>query len=98
MNDLKMNLRDGTEVEIDSFSLPLHIVATRDTQMDAIALWSMLTPINIENITIYDGDERTAKFANCVLTSVQFVPFGEKITAHFFMRGENRSDDREDAE
>lgn len=98
MNYLKMILANGEEIAIDSFSLPLHIVADRASKADALDVWQKLTPEALEDVTIFENGEKTAEFANVELTSAQFVMYEESdnVTVHFYMSGENRSSNHED--
>ena len=89
MENLKMVLQDGTEMEIAEFSLPMHIVVHCSTKEDALAKWALLTQENLSTVQIQQNGEVLFAFQYAGLTGVQYIlNADETITAHFYMQGE----------
>jgi len=92
MNEIKMRLANDEEIAIDAFNLPLHVLVDCPSKAEGLAIWAKLTPENLETVTILEGDQTTATFANVTLVTAQFQVYDAGgVTAHFFMTGENRS-------
>lgn len=90
MNEVKMVLANGEEVEVAGFSVPLAVVLDCKSNEDAVAVWQKLTPENLENVSITQNGETVAAFQYVNLTTAQFVLNDDgRVTAHFYMRGEN---------
>lgn len=73
MDNLKMILNDGTEVDIAEFGLPLHCVALCADRDEMNALWSKLTPANLINMQIQQNDETVAAYTNVSIDGVQCI-------------------------
>lgn len=90
MNDVKLILANGEEVEVAGFSVPLAVVLNCKSNEDAVAVWQKLTPENLENVSVTQNGETVASFQYVTLTNAQFVLNDDgNVTAHFYMRGEN---------
>lgn len=90
MNDVKLVLANGEEVEVAGFSVPLAVVLNCKSNEDAVTVWQKLTPENLENVSVTQNGETVASFQYVTLTNAQFVLNDDgNVTAHFYMRGEN---------
>lgn len=89
MKDLKMILTDGTEVAIEEFTLPMHVVAACTSKEDVLALWDRLMPENLTEVKITEGGEPLFTFLNAGVVGQQSVLNPDNsITAHFYLDGE----------
>lgn len=89
MKDLKMILTDSTEVGLAEFTLPMHIVTACASKEDVLALWDRLTPKNLTEVQIKEGNETLFTFLNAGVTGQQSVVNPDNtITAHFYLDGE----------
>lgn len=90
MNDVKLVLANGEEIEVAGFSVPLAVVVNCKSNEDAVAVWQKLTSENLESVSITQNGETVASFQYVTLTNAQFVLNDDgNVTAHFYMRGEN---------
>lgn len=89
MKDLKMILTDGTEVGLEEFTLPMHIIAACTSKEEVLALWDRLTPENLTEVKIKEDGETLFTFLNAGVTGQQSVLNPDNtITAHFYLDGE----------
>lgn len=90
MNNLKLILHDGTEIRIDAFSLPIHVVIECKTQEELMSYWNMLTADKLITLQVMCGDDLAFAFEHGNLDCVQSMLNGDgTITGHFYFRGEN---------
>lgn len=89
MENLKMVLQDGTEIELAELALPIHAVVCCPSKEDALAKWALLTQENLTSVQIRQGDETIFAFRYAGLVGVQYIlNADETITAHFYLEGE----------
>ena len=98
MGGFVLALANGDEIALDSVTLPLHAVIDCATREDALDIWDLLTPENLQSVTVYEGDVKTAEYVNVHLNSVQFVPNSGAVTAHFYMSGDVNSESTDENE
>ena len=99
MEDLKMILNDGTEITIDEFALPFHVVINCNTEAEAVEKRVLLTPENLSDIKIQYGSKTLLEFVNVCVNGIQYVFSNETaVTAHFYLDGELVSTEAEFAE
>lgn len=99
MDNLKMILDDGTQVDITEFGLPLHCVALCADKDEMNALWGQLTPANLINMQILQNDETVASYTNVSIDGVQcIVNSDDTLTVHFYMTGTAVNPNAADAE
>lgn len=88
MNDLKMILMDGTELSLDAFGIPCHAVMTCATHEEVSAIWAQLTPDNLRQIFVRQGDEVMFAYKDCSVNGEQSIVNGDgTLTVHFYMDG-----------
>ena len=88
MENLKMILFDGTELNLDGFGLPMHAVMTCQSNDEVLEKWKLLTPMNLSRVEIKLSDEAVFTFAGGTLEGVQSVVNGDgTITTHYYMKG-----------
>lgn len=91
MKELKMILKDGSEISLSEFTLPLHIVVVRDTKEEVLALWDKLTPDNLEEVTIQEDGETLFTFLHAGVTGEQIVVNADNtLTGHYYLEGERQ--------
>lgn len=89
MDNLKMILFDGTELNLEGFGLPMHAVMTCQSNDELLEKWKLFTPMNLSRVEVQLSDEAVFTFAGGVLEGVQSViNLNGTITAHFYMKGE----------
>ena len=89
MENLKMVLYDGTEMEIAEFALPIHVVILCASKDDALEKWESLTDANLTSVQIQQNGEALFAFRYAGLTGVQYILNADgTVTAHFYMDGE----------
>lgn len=92
MADLKMVLKDSTEISLSEFTFPLHIVVVRDTKDEILALWDKLTDEALEEVTIQEAGETLFTFLHCSVTGEQIVVNTDStLTGHYYLDGERQS-------
>lgn len=97
MENLKMVLQDGTEVDIAEFALPMHAIVQCATKEDALAKWELLTQENLTYVQIQQNGDVLLAFQYAGLSGVQYILNADgTVTAHFYMEGERA--DNPDAE
>ena len=86
MENLKIILFDETEIRIDMFGIPTHIVVS-GTREDLLEIWSEMTPDNLSVVNVKSGDSTIAILRDARLDGVQFAqdPGFETMTAHFYL-------------
>ncbi len=89
MENLKMILFDGTELNLEGFGLPMHAVMTCQSSDEMLEKWKLLTPMNLSRVEVRLNDESVFAYAGGALEGVQSVinPDGT-VTVHFYMTGE----------
>lgn len=88
MNNLKMILFDGTELDIDAFGLPMHAVMTCANEDEMLAVWKQLTPMNMSTVEVQQDGETVFAFVGGSLEGQQSVVNGDgSLTVHFYMQG-----------
>lgn len=91
MKDLKMILKDGSEISLSEFTFPLHIVVVRDTKEEVLALWDKLTPDNLEEVNIQEDGETLFTFLHACVTGEQIVVNADDtLTGHYYLEGERQ--------
>ena len=89
MQELIMVLADGTEIQISQFAYPMHAVVLCESKEDGLAKWELLTPDNLNSVTIKQNGEALAAYQYVGLDGAQFVNNADgTVTAHFYMQGE----------
>lgn len=89
-NNLKIILHDGSEMKINAFSLPIHIIIECANQEELQEKWNKLTADNLITLSVLCNDELAFSFAHGNLDCVQSILNGDgTITAHFYFRGDN---------
>lgn len=97
MENMKMVLQDGTELEIVEFALPMHAVVHCATKEEALSKWALLTQENLAAVQIRQKDTVLFAFQYAGLTGVQYVLNDDgTITAHFYMAGERATHPEEE--
>ena len=87
MDNLKIVLKDSTEITVDAVNLPVDIIKTCASKEAFYDMWSLLTEENISEMTVYKDDVKTVKMENYMLDSIQAVFNSDgTITAHFYLR------------
>lgn len=88
MNDLKMILFDGTELELEGFTLPMHAVLICEDKADFLAKWEALSEMNLSKVTIQQGGVAVYEFTGGQIDGAQYIMNGDgTLTAHFYMNG-----------
>ena len=91
MSKLKMVLKDGTEITLSEFTVPMHIVVVRDTKEEIHALWDKLTADALEEVLIQEDGETLFTFLNATVTGEQIVVNADKtLTGHYYLSGERQ--------
>lgn len=91
MSKLKMVLKDGTEIDISQFTMPLHIVVTRDTKEEIHALWDKFTGDAMEKVTLQEDGETVFTFLNVSVDGEQVVVNADgTLTGHYYLLGERQ--------
>lgn len=99
-NNLTLILLDGTELSIDSFGYPCHVVMQCADHDEMHGVWAKLTDVNLRRIEIAQGEEKLAAYNDCFLHGQQSVtnPDGT-LTVHWYLDGTRDNlvsdDDRE---
>lgn len=89
MENLKMVLQDGTELDLKEFALPMHAIIQCATKDDALTKWELLTQENLTYVQIQQNGEVLLAFQYAGLTGVQYILNADgTVTAHFYMDGE----------
>lgn len=89
MENLKMVLQDGTEMDLKEFALPMHAIVQCTTKEDALAKWELLTQENLTYVQIQQNGDVLLAFQYAGLTGVQYILNADgTVTAHFYMEGE----------
>lgn len=87
--DLKMILADGTELSLEAFGLPCHMVAHCASRHDMAALWDKLTDERLAQVFVRQGDEIVFAYKNCSVNGEQAIVNGDgTLTVHFYLDGE----------
>lgn len=88
MDELKMVLKDGTEIVLSEFTLPLHAVVVRSTRAEVQAIWDDLTEENLETVTIQDNGEVLFTFNDAIVLGEQIVVNADStVTGHYYLDG-----------
>lgn len=88
MDELKMVLKDGTEIVLSEFTLPLHTVVVRSTRAEVQAIWDSLTEENLETVTIQSGGETLFTFTDAIVLGEQIVVNEDStMTGHYYLDG-----------
>lgn len=89
MKAIKMILKDGTEIALKAFVLPMHVVLTCDTKEEMLDVWNQFRPENLEEVKILEDDEVLFTFLYAGVTGQQsIVNTDGTITVHFYLDGE----------
>lgn len=81
--------KDGTELELIEFALPMHAVAHYGTKEEALSTWDLLTQENLAAVQIRQNGDVLVAFQYAGLTGVQHIINDDgTITTHFYMQGE----------
>lgn len=92
MSKLQMVLKNGTEITLSEFTMPLHIVVVRDTKEEIHALWDKLTPDALEEVVIQEGGEVLFTFLNASVTGEQLIVNADNtLTGHYYLQGERKA-------
>lgn len=88
MDTLKVVLKDGTEVLLSQFILPLHLVLCCKDVAALSATWDEFTDENLSEVSVMQGDSEIQHMTGVSVTGMQAVynPDGT-LTAHFYMDG-----------
>lgn len=86
MDEIKVVLADGTEVAIDEFIYPLHLVKTGNRE-ELEAIWDCFTREALKKVTITVDGLAAVVNTDVELDGVQFVGGSGEMTAHFYMHG-----------
>lgn len=99
MDNIKMILYDGTEMQLKEFGLPMHAVLLCENKEEMLEKWKLLTSENLATLTIKQNDEPIFYYEKVKLTGVQSVVHGDdELTVHFYFEGTLVNYDREYAE
>lgn len=86
--ELKLILTDGTELSLDAFGLPCHAVTQAASPETVVELWDKLTPDNLRQIFVRQGDEVMFAYKNCSVNGEQSIVNGDgTLTVHFYLDG-----------
>lgn len=87
MRNLKIILKDKTEVYIDAINYPANIIKTYDTKEELLNTWDLLTNENLSDFSVYEDDKETIRMHGYTLDSIQIVyNYDCSITVHFYFR------------
>ena len=83
---IRMILKDGTSIELESMTGKSHAVVLCNTGEDFEEIWETMTPENLSEVEITEDGERTARIAELVLagTQTRTNPDDNTITGHFY--------------
>lgn len=81
-----MILKDGTNIELEEMAGKKHAVMLCYTAKEFQRVWNRLTPENLSEVEIKEGDVTVNKIGDLVLFSAQAVtnPDTGKVTGHFY--------------
>ena len=87
--DLKLILKDGTEIQMADASLSQHYVVMCADKDAFHEIWDMLTEENISELQVMENGVITRTIVGSKLNGTQAVmnPDGITITGHFYMSG-----------
>lgn len=86
--DIKLILTDGTELSLDAFGLPCHAVMQAASPKAVVELWDKLTPYNLRQIFVRQGDEVMFAYKDCAINGEQSIVNGDgTLTVHFYLDG-----------
>lgn len=89
MDDYKMILADGTEIVLTEVNLPLHIVVTKPSRAEIIAVWDQMTTENLTHVDFICNGSTLFTFINCVVDGEQIIVNGDgTFTGHYYLAGE----------
>lgn len=87
MKNLKIVLKDKTNIIIDSLSFPANICKKFDNKDEFLSFWSLLTNDNLSEFSIYENNVETIKLTGYTIDSIQLVlNFDNSITVYFYLR------------
>lgn len=87
MNNLKIILKDKTEVYIDAINYPANIIKTYDTKEELLNTWDLFTNENLSDFSVYEDDKETIRMTGYTLDSIQIIyNYDCSITVHFYFR------------
>lgn len=87
MKNLKVILKDGTEVFIDAINYPANIIKNYDTKEDFLNTWDLFTTENLSDFSVYQDDKETIRMTGYTLDSIQIVyNYNYSISVHFYFR------------
>lgn len=83
--ELKLTLRDGTEIPLSEAGYPQHYVISNTTVTEFQEIWNKMTPENVSEITLAE-DEFVRKIIGSRLVGTQTATDSDDtITGHFYM-------------
>ncbi len=83
--ELKLTLRDGTEIPLSEAGYPQHYVISNTTVIEFQEIWNKMTPENVSEITLTE-DEFVRKIIGSRLVGTQTATDSDgTITGHFYM-------------
>lgn len=87
MKNLKVILKDGTEVFIDAINYPANIIKNYDTKEDFLNTWDLFTTENLSDFSVYQDGKETIRMTGYTLDSIQIVyNYNYSISVHFYFR------------
>lgn len=86
--NVKIILADGSVITAESVTLEPHFVIQCPDRQAFLAVWDQLTPDNLIQLDVFNGDNRIAGFTDCELIGTQTVnSYDGSLTAHFYLTG-----------
>lgn len=87
MSQVKLILKDGTELMLDAIKLPEDLVKVYASKDAFISTWNMLTDENLSEMSAWYSDTQTLKMTGYTIDSVQAVTNSDgTVTGHFYLR------------
>ena len=88
MNNLKIKLADNSEIAIEEFGYPLHVVAICANRKKRNKLWDTLDPGEPITFVIIQGGNPISTCRDVTVTDTQSVKNADgTLTAHFYFSG-----------
>lgn len=69
MNETKIILKDGTEIQLESGSFMGAIEVRSESREAMLSTWSKITPDNLKEVKVKTGEEITGTYTELVLVS-----------------------------
>lgn len=87
MPDMKIVLKDKTELSIDGLNFPANIIKTCKSKDEVMNVWGFLTNDNMEEMHVYEDGVESIVMKGYTLDGVQATvnPDGT-VAAHFYLR------------